>query len=138
MRNWQQRRAWNAEATVHEGIKQHTHHTKMEKQGFRMPAWQLTQQIQEQLGVDTMVGPTIFESDPSYQHTFYGEEVERINERIRPLLFLDAIPPSKQMEALERARHCEHWAVIGGGKQSSAVKDFLELYSNQQPLLAPD
>lgn len=42
------------------------------------------------------------------------------------------------MEALERARHCEHWAVIGGSKQSAAVKDFLELYANQQPLLGPD
>lgn len=79
MHSWQQHSSWTAEATVHESIKQHTHCTRMEKQGFSMPAWLLTQQIQDQVGVDTMVGPTIFESYPSYQHTFHREEVERIN-----------------------------------------------------------
>ena len=98
-----------------------------------MVAWQLTQQLQEQLGLDTIIGPTFFESDPAYQHGFHGEETDRLHSNSKPLILLDAVPRHKQIEVLQRALYCQDWAVIVS-RPSPEVLEHLDEYSNLHPL----
>jgi len=81
---------------------------RREEEGYRTPAWQLTQSIAATAGLDTIIGPTVWEVDPTFKHWEWHEEA-------CPLLLLDAVHPEQRCQQIQRAVQGGSWAVLTTG-----------------------
>jgi len=70
-------------------------------------------QIQSQLGLDTLVGPSAWEAAPTFESWVPGFEANQLTLDRAPLVVLEAIPEQHRTAAVTAAMQCRSWAVIG-------------------------
>ena len=89
-----------------------------EETGYRTLAWPITQAIAHANQLDTMVGPSVWEMDPTFLHW-------SMQTTSRPLVMLNAIPHSEQEAVVRDAIQREGWAVLYDDAPSAAVYQIL-------------
>lgn len=93
---------------------EHAKHTsEMEEKGYRTVSWQVVEQIQQQLSLDTLVGPSAWEAAPTFGTWIPGYDANVLPVGSCPLVMLDAIPEDLRAAAVSQAMRCDQWAVIG-------------------------
>ena len=64
---WTQREGITPTEGVHAATTHAEHTAEMEEQGYCTLSWQITTQIQQQLDLDCLVGPSMWEACPIFQ-----------------------------------------------------------------------
>ena len=103
------------EEEVAAGVGQnHADHTPaMEARGYHTLSWQLSTQIQQQLDLDCIVGPSAWEACPTFPQWVPGFDADLLPPGARPLLLLEAVPETFQYQAVQLAIQSTCWAVVG-------------------------
>jgi len=112
LRQWMERDQMNMETISTVGLEHADHTAAMEEQGYRTLTWQLQRQIQDQLRLDTSVGPSAWEALPSFGTWLPGFDADVIPSHTSPLLLLEAVPEELRLAAVLQAIRCERWAIV--------------------------
>jgi len=122
------------------------HTTAMEGDGYRSITWQIQTQIQQQMALDTVVGPSAWEACPTFPNWISGFDATVIPPDATPMLMLGAIPEEFRYTAVVQALAAERWAVIWPGDKvrwrdgmiEDRVLRMLEDNGRHQDILEPD
>ena len=110
---WTQREGIAPEEGVRAATTHAEHTAEMEEQGYHTLSWQIATQIQQQLDLDCLVGPSMWEACPTFQRWIPGFDADMIPEGVCPLLHLEAVPEHLRYQAVAAVTRCERWAVVG-------------------------
>jgi len=111
-RQWMERDQLTLEEMSTTGTEHADHTAEMEATGYRTLSWQLQRQLQEQMRLDTSIGPSAWEALPSFAAWIPGFDAEIIPDMACPLLLLDAVPEDMRLAAVLRTIRCDRWAIV--------------------------
>eukprot|EP00961_Rhodomonas_salina_P035298 474879-Rhodomonas_salina.2 len=100
---WKQRTGLDDAALAQLGSAEQQCSVQAAARGARLPGWPYLKQIMDVLGLDTIVGPSVFEASPTSLWTTASEDYEWAVSAA-PLVFLEWVPPDSHSEILN---HCQ-------------------------------
>ena len=92
------------------------HAIDCETQGFRMLSWPLLRHLRDNEGYDTIIGPSAFETEPTFEHWVIAKDWRAVSTESTPLVLLDAFGQQNRHELLLCLHSHPAWAVIADPK----------------------
>jgi len=109
---WRTRKRWTWDQLVIYAKLEFAHAHDCEEHGFRMVSWPLTRFLSEQEGYDTIIGPSVLETDPTFLHWHSAPDWSSVSTSSFPLILLDAFASVDRTPFLQAIADHPTWAII--------------------------